>query len=431
MDHSGQAQQGQNKSWVTPEKTWKTDYPCQIAGRTVLEKDMTWSEVVTSQDSNGAGSQNRISRSRNWFRNHPWTTTFITLVFTLAFVRWYSAGEPAEDTKLIRATVERGNIEELVPAAGRVEPVSYVDVGAQVSGQLQALHVVVGQTVEKGQLLAEIDASVQANRVEASRASIRAEEAQLSAREAALTLARSDIARKEKLKDQGASSQADYDVAVNTLAAATSSLVELQSQIVRSKASLASDEAQLGYSKIYAPESGTVVSITMTEGQTLNATQQVPTILRIADLSRMTVRAEVSEADVGRLQPGTPVYFTTLGGRGRRWPGKVEQILPTPSVENNVVLYPVLFTVDNDNRALLPDMTAQVFFITASANGVLKVPMAALQNRVQDSAVVQLIVADRKTEPRRVQLGLTTRVVAEIRSGLEEGDQIVVGGPDD
>ena len=102
-------------------------------------------------------------RSRNWFRNHPWTTTFITLVFTLAFVRWYSAGEPAEDTKLIRATVERGNIEELVPAAGRVEPVSYVDVGAQVSGQLQALHVVVGQTVEKGPLLAEIDASVQAN----------------------------------------------------------------------------------------------------------------------------------------------------------------------------------------------------------------------------------------------------------------------------
>jgi macrolide-specific efflux system membrane fusion protein len=320
--------------------------------------------------------------------------------------------------------VNYGDIEELVPAAGRVQPVSFVDVGAQVSGQLKTLYVKIGQTVTQKQLLAEIDASVQISRVEASRANLQAEQAQITARQAALVLAESNVARLAQMMGQSLASQAEYDDAINSLASASSNLVALESQIARSAASLASDEAQLSYSRIYAPESGTVVSINMTEGQTLNASQQVPTILRIADMSTMTARAEVSEADVGKLHKGITVYFTTLGSNGRRWFGEVQEILPTPIVENNVVLYPVLFNVANEDRVLLPDMTAQVFFVIAAAQGVLTVPTGALSNQENQSANVQVVTEDESLELRRVRLGLVTRVTAEIIEGLEQGEKV-------
>src|SRR5690606_3459927 len=137
-------------------------------------------------------------------------------------------------------------------------------------------------------------------------------------------------------------------------------------------------ETQLEYTRIYAPMTGTVVSIEMNEGRTLNANQQAPTILRIADLSTMRVETEISEADIGNVKPGMDVYFTTLAGGNRRWTSKLRQILPTPVIENNVVLYTGLFEVDNSDDSLLPEMTAQVFFITASARDVLTVPVGAL-----------------------------------------------------
>ena len=152
----------------------------------------------------------------------------------------------------------------------------------------------------------------------------------------------------------------------------------MQSQIAQSNASLASDEATLAFSKIAAPIAGTVISIDKKVGQTLNASQQAPIILRIADLSTMTVQGEVSEADVSKLISNMDVYFTTLGGGSRRWYGKLRQILPKPVVTNNVVLYTALFDVDNSDNALLSDMTAQIFFVTSAATNVVRVPVGAL-----------------------------------------------------
>jgi len=345
----------------------------------------------------------------------------------------------------------------------------------------------VGDSVTEGQLLAEIDATVQANRVEASRASLRGQEAQLAAREAALKLAEANARRQARLMDDDATTQADFDAATNALASAQSGLTQLQSQIEQSKASLASEEAQLGYTRIYAPAAGTVVSINMKEGQTLNANQSTPIILRIADLGTMTVEAQVSEADITKLRTGMEVYFTTLGSGGRRWYGTLRQILPTPTITNNVVLYTALFDVDNKDETLFSNMTAQIFFVTSSARNVLKVPVGALTfpsgtgrptsaaaafaagrgarpgsesgNRTRAAgggpqagggaqnggpskrprpdaaagappgsvATVQLLVGDNKFETREVRIGVTSRIAAEVLSGLEEGDQVVAG----
>lgn len=284
----------------------------------------------------------------------------------------------AEDKPLL-AKVEMGSIENTIAAAGTLKPSKFVDVGAQVSGQLQKLHVEVGDVVKQGQLLAEIDARVQEAKVTASRASIGAQEATLEARRAALDLAKANAARQQRLRDANATSQLDYDNAMNNLASAQSSLDQLQKQIEQSKATLKTDETQLEFTKIYAPIAGTIVKIEMSEGRTLNAVQMAPTILRIADLTTMTVESDISEADVSNVVKDMTVYFTTLGSGDRRWYSKVRQVLPSPEVTNNVVLYTGLFDVDNADNALYSEMTAQVFFVTASAQNVMTVPVGALK----------------------------------------------------
>jgi macrolide-specific efflux system membrane fusion protein len=321
-----------------------------------------------------------------------------------------------------------GDIEVVVTAAGALEASSYVDVGAQVSGQLQKLLVGIGQQVKQGQLLATIDARVQANRVAASRANLRADEAQMGARQAALDLANADVKRQRELVRDDLTTQENLDRAINNLAAANSALVELESRIERSKASLASDEAQLEYSRIYAPVSGTVVSISTIEGQTINASQHVPTILRIADLARMTVIADVSEADVTKLVEGTDAYFKTLGGGERRWHGTVKQIQPTPTVVDNVVSYPVLFDVENDDGVLLPGMTTQVFFIVESVRNVLTVPVSAVSfGAGAQGATVQVLDDESRVVTRDIELGISNRITAHVKSGLAPGERVITG----
>jgi macrolide-specific efflux system membrane fusion protein len=216
---------------------------------------------------------------------------------------------------------------------------------------------------------------------------------------------------------------------------------------------LKADRVQLGYTRIYAPMAGTVLSVDARQGQTINATYETPTLLRIADLSTMTVWTQVSEADVTRLHPGMPLYFTTLGYDDRRWDAKLRQILPAPPrplaansrdstsasatlpAPGNVVLYTALFDVENTANALRPDMTAQVFFIAAEAKNAAIVPVAALtpDNKTPGHYAVNVVAADQALTTRDVMIGIKTRFSAQILSGLVPGDRIVTGklnGPD-
>ncbi|MEX0644552.1 MAG: efflux RND transporter periplasmic adaptor subunit, partial [Parvularculaceae bacterium] len=160
---------------------------------------------------------------------------------------------------------------------------------------------------------------------------------------------------------------------------ASARLDQLTAQIERQQSTLDGDLANLSYTKIYAPMSGTIVSQSAVVGQTLNANQTTPTILRIADLSVMTVEADVSEADVLRVKPGAEAYFTTLGDMAQKWRTNVRQVLPQPEVLNDVVLYKVLLDVQNTEETLKPEMTAQVFFVTGSAKDAVLAPVAALR----------------------------------------------------
>lgn len=295
-----------------------------------------------------------------------------------ALVWWLQrdAGESIDD--LLTAEAKRGDIENTVTALGNLQPRNYVDVGAQVSGQLKVLHAGIGDMVEQGDLVAEIDATVLSARVESTRAQLTAQRAQLVDREAQVLLAEDKYQRQVQLKAEDATSEEAFQSAKATLDSARAQLDVLRAQIRQTESGLKGDSATLGYSRIFAPIAGTVVSITAREGQTLNANQVAPIILRIADLSSMTVWTQVSEADVPKLREGMDAYFSTLGNPDRRWRGTLRQILPTPELVNNVVLYTALFDVDNPDGELKTQMSAQVFFVVGQALDVVTVPVAAL-----------------------------------------------------
>jgi len=362
--------------------------------------------------------------------------------------------KPDEASAYQLASVSRGDIEDVVTATGMLQPRDYVDVGAQVSGQLKKIHVEVGSEVKAGELLAEIDPIVLQSRVDATRAQLRNLRAQLMQRESDRRLADLQLRRQRNLMAEDATTADALQTAEATQLGAQAQVEALKAQIDQTESNLRADEANLNYARIYAPITGTVVSITARQGQTLIASQQAPVILRVADLSTMTVQTQVSEADVSRLTLGMDAYFTTLGGEGRRWHGTLRKIEPTPVVQNNVVLYNALFDVSNPEQALMTQMTAQVFFVVAAARDALLVPMSAFSAAAAPRATrtaaggearparprpptsgtagprhrtVRVAAADGTLQERRVEVGVSNRVQAQVLSGLEEGDRVVSG----
>lgn len=356
----------------------------------------------------------------------PWIIATLALLSVLAAGWWFGGRERPDPPQTVAVT--RGNIEITVSALGKIGPKTFVDVGAQVSGQLDAVHVEVGDVVEQGQLLAEIDPSLFASRVEGDRARVASLEAQRSERAAALELARTQHARNQALVGRGLIARDLADISAAGLKQAQAQQASIQAQLREAQSTLDGNLASLGFARIYAPIAGTVVSQTVLEGQTLNASQVAPTLLRIADLQSMTVTAQVAEADIVRIAPGMSAYFSTLGQPGRRWSGRVRQVLPTPDILNEVVLYRVLIDVPNEDGALLPDMTAQVFFEVDAARDALVVPTNAISRKPDAPGIeVVRVVGERGTPaPRDVRIGLRDRDRAQVLEGLEEGERVVV-----
>ena len=372
----------------------------------------------------------------------------LCLIPVVAVAAWQIL--PPSRDKFATVQVSRGDIESSVTALGTLQPRRYVDVGAQASGQIRKIHVEVGDVVKEGQLLVEIDPATQKAKLDASQFSIENLKAQLQEQQAQHELARQKYQRQQNLVAGGATREEDVQTARAELKATQARIDMFRAQIRQAEASLRSDQAELGYTRIYAPMAGTVVALDAREGQTLNAQQQTPLILRIAKLSPMTVWAEVSEADIGHVKPGMSAYFTTLSGGNRRWNSTVRQILPVPpkpldqtsqgggspsssskSGSARVVLYTVLLDVDNADNALMAEMTTQVFFVANQAKDVLTAPVAALQGSAQaDRQTARVIAANGEIQSREVQTGISDRLKVQILDGLNEGDHLLIGPAD-
>lgn len=325
-------------------------------------------------------------------------------------------------------TVERSNIEKTITAVGSLKAKDYVDVGTQVSGRVQKVHVAIGDRVAKGDLIAEIDPTVYESTVRKDRANLETLAAQLNQQKAELALARQQLTRNSRMLGEQAVSQDAVDQAQAAFRVAEASVASTRAATKAAQATLSGDLANLGYTRIYAPLAGTVVSQTTLEGQTVNAAQSAPTIVQVANLDVMTVWAQVAEADVPWIKVGMPAWFTTLGMPERRWRGIVRQLQPTPQITNDVVLYNVLVDVDNREGLLLPSMTVQVFFLQDEARGVPVIELSALQaDHAAGSNVYHAkVLTDDGPEDRRVVVGLSNRNTAQVVSGLAPGDRVIV-----
>lgn len=347
----------------------------------------------------------------------------------VALNRYLGQKEQAPVTTVV---VALGDVENTVTSLGKLKPKDYVDVGTQVSGQLKKVLVQIGDRVKKGDLIAEVDATVYETRTRTDQANLENLRAQLVQQNAERELAAQQAARSQDLFNEKAASQDSLETNQATLKVARAKVAATQAQIKASQATLEGDIANLGFTKIYAPMGGTVVSQTSLQGQTVNANQAAPVIVQIANLETMTVWAQVAEADVSKIQTGMPAYFATLGNAATRWHGTVRQVMPTPETVNDVVLYNVLVDVDNSERKLMSQMTVQVFFVLDQAKGVPVVPLTALQpmsgknlSKNANTRAAQVVVGD-QIENRTVQIGVSSRTTAAIESGLVVGDKVVV-----
>ncbi|RYL25857.1 MacA family efflux pump subunit [Acinetobacter piscicola] len=409
----------------------------------------------------------------------------VVCIAIIAAISWFMLKPKDEKPQFITSEVVRGDIENAVLATGGLEATKMVSVGAQVSGQVKKMYVQLGDQVKQGQLIAQIDSVRQTNDLKTAEANIKNQQAQLATKQATLAKVEAEYNRQKNMYAQDATSKAEYESALAAFKTAQADIAAMNAQIEQSRLTLATAKEDLGYTQILAPMNGTVVAIVTEEGQTVNANQSAPTIVKLAQLNTMTIKAQISEADVMKVEEGQKVYFTTLGDSEKKRYATLRQVEPAPesintetsnnssSSSSNAVYYNALFDVPNDDGKLRIDMTAQVYIILAEAKNVLTVPAAALQssNRPQRAnrnnadkkpetnqkdkadrpqrleltaeekalidqgkasvSIVRVVQADGTAKRQQVLVGLNNRVTAEIMRGLKQGDQVVIADGSD
>lgn len=388
-----------------------------------------------------------LNKNKSWWAG--WRLFAILGVLALASWGVYAKFiKKAPAPEVITAEVERTNLEDTVLASGTIKSERDVNVGAQVSGQIKRLLVDLGDQVKQGQLLAEIDSTTQTNTLRNAEAQVALLQAQLQAKEALFRQAEITYQRQQGLFKQDAGSKAELDAAEATQATTRADINALQAQIKQANISVDTARVNLGYTRILAPIDGVVTGVIAEEGRTVNAVQSAPTIIKLSRLDSVLIKAQISEADVVRVKPGLPVYFTILGEPQKRYEAKLRAIEPSPESEQvdtstktttttsssttAAVYYNGLFEVPNPDGKLRVAMTAQVFIVLAKADDVLAIPASALgkRNRKDDTYTVRVLEGEpgaQRVSDRQVKVGLNNRVQAQVLSGLKEGERVVVG----
>jgi macrolide-specific efflux system membrane fusion protein len=353
---------------------------------------------------------------------------------------FFPASQPMQ---YLTSPVTRGDVQETVLATGTLTAFKQVSVGAQASGQVKSLKVDLGDSVKQGELIAEIDSQSQRNALSIAEADLEKIKAERVAEVATLQQAQSEFNRQKGMLKSKATSRQDYESAQATLAETKANIASLDAQIVAAAIDVDTAKVDLGYTKITAPMDGVVVAVITKEGQTVNASQSTPTIVKLAQLDTMTVEAEVSEADVVRVKPGQKVYFTILGEPDNRYEATLRSIEPAPdsisdddsstttSSSDEAIYYNALFDVANPDHKLRISMTAEVTIVLDEAKDVLLIPESGLGDKdKQGNYAVSILTGDNRVETRSVRVGLSDSVNTQVLKGLNEGDRVILGEAD-
>lgn len=364
------------------------------------------------------------------------------LIALIAGLLVYWLATKKDDVTYMTEKARLGNISQVVEATGEVAAVNLVNVGAQVSGQIKKLYVVLGQEVKQGDMIAEIDSQTQENTLNTDKAKLANYKAQLQARKILLNVAKKQYDRELVLIKTNSTSQQNLENAKDTYATARANVNEMESLIKQTQITINTDETNLGYTKIRAPLNGTIVSVPVEEGQTVNANQTTPTIVQIANLGDMEIDIQISEGDITKVKPGMPVDYTILSEPNTVFHAKLDSIDPglttltdgsysksntsssSSSTSTAAVYYYGRSYVKNDEGKLRIGMMTQNTILVSSAENVLVVPTIALSNR-NDKYFVRILTDKNKVEKRDVEIGISDGVYTEITSGLAEGEQVI------
>ena len=355
---------------------------------------------------------------------------------------YFFSSNSKQETTYLTESVTRGNVEKTVVASGSVESVNEVDVGAQASGKITKLYVKLGQEIKKGEMIADIDSTTQINTLNTKKAALVSYQAQLKAKKTAYDVALSSYNRLSKLYTQKATSLDSLNTAKSTLDNAKAEMEAIEANIKQAEIEVNTAETNVGYTKITAPMDGTVISVPVSEGQTVNANQTTPTIVTIADLSKMKIKPEISEGDITKVKAGQEVSFTILSDNQTVYHSVIDSVDPantttsdssstssstssSSSSTTSAIYYYANVLIDNPDRTLRIGMTTENNIKIANAKDVLLVSNMAIQKR-DGKNFVNVLNDKNQPEQREVETGVQNDFHTEIKSGVNEGEKVIV-----
>ncbi|HGK4848918.1 TPA: efflux RND transporter periplasmic adaptor subunit [Yersinia enterocolitica] len=366
---------------------------------------------------------------------------FIVSLLIISSVTALSISDSQQDVPQLTETIGRGDIERNVMATGSLKPSLQVNVGAQVNGQLTKLYVKQGDRVTRGQLLAEIDPTLQQNELRKSEAELQSAQAQKQASQALLRQYLLEFRRQQTLAKEGSGVKSALEKAQAQYDSQLAQLHVNEAQIVQSQMAMETAKTNLGFTRIMAPIDGEVLGIVAKEGQTIVSSQTAPTILVLANVDTMTVHTRISETDILKVSVGQPLWFYVVADPERRYDSRMDAIQEASaeslredssgsanSQQPSAVYYNGIFNIANQERLLRTSMTAQVFIITAQAKNVLRVPLSALGEQQPDKRYRVQIINGKQRSVRWVSVGLRNAQYAEVKAGLAQGDQVLLLG---
>ena len=349
-----------------------------------------------------------------------------------------------EEVEFITKKAKKGSFSKKVDATGEIFATELIDVGAQVSGQIKKLYVKLGDQVKKGDMIASIDSSTQQNSIDNKEAQLAIYKAQLESAKVALNIAKTQFDREKALFAKNATSKQEFESAKNTYSANSAKIKELEAQIKQTNIELSTAKINLGYTKITAPRDGTVVSVQVEEGQTVNANQTTPTIVNIADLSRVKMKMQIAEGDITKIKVGTPVEYSILSEPTKKFQTTVSSIDPglttlsdgsygssssskssysSSSSSSSAVYYYAQSIVDNKDGILRIGMTTQNELLIANVKDAIIVPSIGIKK--DENGTFVYVLKDGKPVKTAVKTGIKDNLDTQIISGINEGDEII------
>jgi macrolide-specific efflux system membrane fusion protein len=366
----------------------------------------------------------------------------VSLIILVAALAFFLQRPPLP--AYVTAPARLGDIENAVLATGRLDAIERVNVGAQVSGQVKSLKVKLGDRVTKGQPIADIDDLPQRNDLRLAESALNQVKADLQAKQALLKQAESRFKRQRRMLNDEAGSREDFESAEATLATTRAELLSLNARLVQTQIEVEKKKVDLSYTRVLAPMDGIVIAVVTQQGQTVNSSQSAPTIIKLARLDVMTIKAQISEADITHISAGQKAYFTIFSEPDKRYDATLRTVELAPEAvmkddslgagssasgsgtSNASVYYNALLDVPNPENRLRIAMTAQVSLLLGEAKNALLVPIQAVHKIDGKKQQVQVLTKDNRLETREVKTGITNNVDIQILGGLEAGETVVL-----